>query len=72
MGDMPNPEDEKLTAPPDKPVDRVLPESFSDYPPSEPWILRRLFNRIDATAIFRGDEKAAIDRIERVALLEAA
>jgi hypothetical protein len=42
MGDMPNPEDEKLTAPPDKPVDRVLPETFSNYPPSEPWIVRRL------------------------------
>jgi hypothetical protein len=33
---------------------------------------QRAFNRIDATANFRGDEKAAIDRIERVALLEAA
>lgn len=32
---------------------------------------QRAFNRIDATAIYRGDEKAAIDRIERVALGEA-
>jgi hypothetical protein len=29
---------------------------------------QRAFNRIDATAIFRGDEKAALDRIERIAL----
>jgi hypothetical protein len=33
---------------------------------------QRAFNRIDATAIYRGDEKAAIDRIERVALPMAA
>ncbi|MSP02268.1 MAG: DUF1828 domain-containing protein [Acetobacteraceae bacterium] len=33
---------------------------------------QRAFNRIDTTAIFRGDETAAIDRIERVALLAAA
>lgn len=33
---------------------------------------QRAFNRIDTTAIFRGDEKAAIDRIERVALPAAA
>lgn len=29
---------------------------------------QRTLNRIDATAFFRGDEKAALDRIERVAL----
>ena len=33
---------------------------------------QRAFNRIDTTAIYRGDEKAAIDRIERVALPVAA
>lgn len=33
---------------------------------------KRVFNRIDATAIFRGDEEAAINRIERVAMLVAA
>lgn len=33
---------------------------------------QRAFNRIDATAIFRGDERAAIDRIERTALPDAA
>lgn len=33
---------------------------------------QRALNRIDATAIYRGDEKAAIDRIERVALSVAA
>ena len=32
---------------------------------------QRAFNRIDATAIYRGDETAAIDRIERVALAVA-
>jgi Domain of unknown function DUF1828 len=33
---------------------------------------QRAFNRIDTTAIFRGDERAAIDRIERIALPTAA
>jgi len=33
---------------------------------------QRAVNRIDAIAIYRGDEKAAIDRIERVALAPAA
>jgi len=33
---------------------------------------QRTVNRIDAIAIYRGDEKAAIDRIERVALAAAA
>lgn len=33
---------------------------------------QRAFNRIDTTAIFRGDEKAAIDRIERTALPSVA
>jgi hypothetical protein len=32
---------------------------------------QRAFNRIDTTAFFRGDEAAAIDRIERLALRAA-